>query len=107
MPLTKQFKTTVLLRAQRDNHFRRELLLEAINEFLQGNYDIAKLLLRDYIHVSVSFATLAQHIQKDSKSLQRMLGPNGNPTSESLFKIIQILQEVEGIALKVQVTRKK
>ena len=38
---------------------------------------------------------LARKLKKPSKSLHRMLGPQGNPTAENLFGIIKVLQAHE------------
>ena len=35
------------------------------------------------------------------KSLSRMFGPKGNPTSKNLLKVINALSEYEGIRLRV------
>jgi DNA-binding phage protein len=104
MALTKEFKITIRERAQRDPEFRQAMLIEAVNELLADNIEIAKSLLRDYINATISFEPLAQRISKNSKSLQRMFGPSGNPTTDSLFAVIHTLQDVEGIKLTVRVT---
>ena len=104
MVLTKDFKLTIRERAQRDPDFRQAMLIEAVNELLADNIDIAKSLLRDYINATISFEPLAQRLSKNSKSLQRMFGPSGNPTTDSLFAVIHTLQNVEGIKLTVHVT---
>ncbi len=38
-------------------------------------------MLRDYVNTTITFDGLAQASGKPSKSLQRMLGPRGNPTA--------------------------
>lgn len=38
---------------------------------------------------------LTEAVGKSAKSLQRMLGPKGNPTTESLFAMIKALQDAE------------
>ena len=101
MALTKDFRETVWARAQTDVQFRRELLTGAINEFLHGDVEVGKTILRDYINATISYSTLAERLHKNAKSIQRMLGPSGNPTSESLFSIIKELQLAEGIQLNV------
>lgn len=103
MALTKAFKATVQHRAEHDPQFRQALFSEAINELLSGDVDVGKLLLRDYINATISFDTLAEMLDKNSKSLQRMLGPNGNPTSRSLFAMLHTLQQVEGIRLRAEI----
>ena len=101
MALTKDFKITIRARAQRDADFRQALLIEAVNSLLAGEVDIAKLLLRDYINATIAFEPLAKRINKNSKSLQRMFSASGNPTAQSLFSVISVLQEAEGIKLTV------
>jgi hypothetical protein len=58
-----------------------------------------------YAVLKFSCYGLAKATGKPSKSLQRMLGPSGNPTAESLLGIIKVLQEVEHVQLRVEVAR--
>ena len=81
------------------------MLIEAVNELLEDNVDVAKAMLRDYINATISFSLLANEMQKDSKSLQRMFGPSGNPTTTSLTEVLHILQKKEGIQLHVQTSK--
>jgi NADPH-dependent curcumin reductase CurA len=101
MTLTRDFKKTVLERAQKDPKFRHGLLEEAVNEFLSGNVDVGKELLRDYINASHSFPKLALKLHKSDKSLQRMLGPRGNPTMSNFFSMLKVIQKKEGISLQI------
>ena len=105
MALTKKFKETVIDRINRDPEFKNALFQEALEEFLTGNLDVAKSLLRDYINATVSFEPLAKKLKKNSKSLQQMLGPSGNPTSKSLFEMINIVQAFEKIHINVHITK--
>lgn len=100
MALTRKFKDTVQKRAVRDPEFRHALLVEAINELLAGDYDIAKSILRDYINATITFPVLAQELHKSSKSIHRMLGPNGNPRMDSIVGILKVLQIKESIKLR-------
>jgi hypothetical protein len=43
---------------------------------------------------------LAEALGKPSKSLQRMLGPQDNPTAESIFGIIEALPAAEQVRLQ-------
>jgi len=106
MPITRNFRETVWARAQGDARFRAAMLTEAINELLVGDLDTGKAMLRDYVNATITFDGLAAETGKPSKSLQRMLGPRGNPTAESLFGIIKVLQRAERIQLAVK-TRKR
>lgn len=95
MPLTKDFKKTIMARAHRDKAFCNAMLTEAINEFFTGDVDVGKAILRDYINATISFEILSSMLHKNPKSLMRMLSPNGNPTSEALFDIFHAIQKIK------------
>ena len=105
MPITRKFRETVWTRAQGDSRFRAAMLSEAINDLLAGELDTGKAMLRDYVNATITFEGLAKATRIPTKSLQRMLGPRGNPTAESLFTIIKALQESENIKLTVTTKR--
>jgi hypothetical protein len=50
MPLTKDFRETVMTRVKSDPAFRDELIVEATNAFLKGDMETGKALLRDYLN---------------------------------------------------------
>lgn len=106
MVLTREFRETVMARAERDRHFRQAMLTEAINELLSGDVEAGKFLLRDYINATITFDGLAVTLDKPSKSLQRMFGPRGNPTAENIFAVLKALQKKEKLQLEVKVGRK-
>lgn len=100
MALTRSFKETVRERAQEDIEFRQGLLKEAVNQLLAGDLVMGKMLLRDVVNATIGFPELADRLGKSSKSLMRMLGKDGNPKADSLFAILSVLQEEEGIRLE-------
>lgn len=102
MPLTRSFKETVRARAQRDAEFRAEMLKEALDAMIDGDLQVGKPLLRDYINATIGFAALAEGVGRPEKSLMRMFGPNGNPRAENLFAVIEYLQRTTGVRLDVQ-----
>ena len=102
MPLTKDFKETIQARARRDAAFRENLLKEAVDALLSGDVETGKTVLRDYINATVGFDELARVTKKSSKSLMRMLGPNGNPQARNIFEIFAYLQRKEGLRLSVR-----
>ena len=102
MALTKDFKDTILARAERDPAFRKALLQEGIECLLAGDVDTGKAVLRDYINATIGFEELSEVFGKSSKSLMRMFGPKGNPQAGNLFAVISYLQEKEGIHLEVK-----
>lgn len=102
MALTRDFRETVMERVAHDAEFRRGLLTEALNEILAGNLEVGKAMLRDYINATITFPVLARRLDKDSKSIHRMLGPKGNPRMGSMVGILKVLQDQEHIKLKTQ-----
>jgi DNA-binding phage protein len=92
MALTREFKQTVRARAQRDAAFRKELLREAVENFLAGDVETGKAILRDYINATIGFQELADITNHSPKSLMRMLSPAGNPQAKNLFEILSALQ---------------
>ncbi|MBS1220017.1 MAG: transcriptional regulator [Proteobacteria bacterium] len=105
MPITREFRETVRARAQNDARYRAAMLTEAINELLSGDLATGKAMLRDYVNATITFERLADETGIPVKSLQRMLGPRGNPTAENLFAVIKTLQDAEHITLAVKPTR--
>ena len=101
MALTRDFKDTVVARAQRDPRFREALFTEAINAYLGGDTVAGKAILRDLVNATVGFEQLAVEIKKPSKSLHRMLAPRGNPSTENFFGIVNALQKKTRVKLHV------
>jgi DNA-binding phage protein len=102
MPLTRDFKQTIVARVQRDPAFRTALLREGIECMLAGDVDTGKTVLRDYINATVGFAELAAATHIPPKSLMRMLAPAGNPRADNLFGIVAFLQEHEGVRFRLK-----
>ena len=95
MVLTREFKQTVQARAERDPAFRAALLEEAIEAFLDADVETGKLLLRDYVNATVGFEALARELDKNPKSLMRMLSGKGNPRADNLFAVVAHLRKHE------------
>jgi hypothetical protein len=103
MSLTKDFKETIMARAKKDKKFCEAMLSEAITELLTGDVDAGKAILRDYINATVSFDVLSKLLEKNPKSVMRMLSPSGNPTSNSLFAIFHVIQKLKKVHFKIVV----
>lgn len=59
MALTRDFKETIQVHAQRDPEFCKALLQEGIECLLAGDVEVGKAVLRDYINAAeMSGATL-------------------------------------------------
>lgn len=102
MPLTRDFKETILARVQSDRAFRRELLREGVEHLVSGDLETAKSILRDYIKATVGYARLAKATSIPEKSLLRMFGRSGNPQARNLLQVIAFLQKAEGLHLQVK-----
>jgi len=101
MALTKNFKSTIMARAKKDKKFCEAMLSEAVTELLSGDIDAGKAMLRDYINATITFEILSKFMEKDPKSIMRMLSPSGNPTSKSLFLIFHIIQKLKKVHFKI------
>jgi hypothetical protein len=64
MALTREFRQTVYDRAQRDSKFRKALLTESMNAYLNGDEGTGKAALRDVINATIGFEKLAADLQK-------------------------------------------
>jgi len=105
MALTRDFKETIRARAKRDPGFRKALLREGIDNFLSGDVETGKIILRDFINATVGFTKLGDVTHRSAKSLMRMLGPRGNPQARNLFEIVAYLQRAEGVRFEVRSKR--
>ena len=102
MPLTRDFKRTVLARVQRDPAFAKALLDEAATLFLNGEPETARLILRDLVNATVGFEKLAAMTDKPSKSLHRMLSQKGNPSMDNLAAIFDAVRRKLKVGIKVR-----
>ncbi len=105
MALTRDFKETIRARVKRDPGFRKALLREGIENFLSGDVETGKIILRDFINATIGFTKLSDVTHRSAKSLMRMLGPRGNPQARNLFEIVAYLQHAEGVRFEVRSKR--
>jgi len=101
MPLTREFKETVMEMAQRSPEFRVGLLEEALEAFANGELEAGKILLRDYVNATVGFEDLGAALGKSPKSLMRMLSVDGNPRADNFFAVVAHLKNREGVSLSL------
>jgi DNA-binding phage protein len=102
MALTRDFKQTVVDRVNRDPAFAQALLDEAATQFLNGEPETARLILRDLVNATIGFEQLATMTDKPSKSLHRMLSPAGNPSMNNLAAIFQVMRACLNVNFKAQ-----
>jgi hypothetical protein len=82
--------------------FREALLREGIENFLSGDVETGKIILRDFINATVGFTKLSNVTHRSAKSLMGMLGPRGDPQARNLFEIVAYLQRAEGVHFEVR-----
>jgi hypothetical protein len=101
MPLTRNFKETVMRRVRQDPNFRQELIIEATNAFLEGDLDTGKQLLRDYLNATEALPFIAGELKQDEKSIRRMVGIRGNPTLRNFANLLNACKRRENLKLHV------
>ena len=101
MPITRDFKETINARVKREPEFAKALLDEAASLFLNGEPEIARLILRDLVNATIGFEKLASETSLPSKSLHRMLSAKGNPTMNNLTAIFTVLRKQLKVNLEV------
>ena len=102
MPLTRDFKHTVLARVRRDPAFAQALFDEAATLFLNGDPETARLVLRDLVNATVGFERLAEMTGKPIKSLHRMLSQGGNPSMDNLAAIFDAVRHKLKVSIKAR-----
>ena len=105
MGLTRDFKATIVERVRRDPDFAKALLDEAATLFLNGEPQLARLLLRDLVNATVGFERLAMETAKPAKSLHRMLSEKGNPSMDNLAAIFRAVRKKLGVDLEAHAVR--
>ncbi|MBS9402429.1 transcriptional regulator [Halomonas sp. TRM85114] len=101
MALTRDFKSTIIERVQRDPEFAKVMLDEAVTLFLNGEADTARLMLRDLVNATIGFEALADATGRPSKSLQRMLSASGNPGMDNLAAILGAVRKTLKVDFEV------
>ena len=101
MGITRDYKETIDKRVKTDSNFASALLDEALSLFLNGESDVARLVLRDLVNATVGFEDLACEVEKPSKSLHRMLSAKGNPTMNNLTNIFTVLRQKLDVNIEV------
>ena len=96
MALTREFKDTVM-ELCKDPEYRKGLLLEALESYLEGDIVVGNSLQREYHNGTHAFGEEAKVMQIQEAGLRRMVSANGNATAKNLFRLFKICQGREGI----------
>ena len=105
MTMSREFRETVAVRVREDPTYVQALLGEAVQLFVDGEPETAKLVLRDLVNVTVGFEALAADVRRPAKSLHRMLSASGNPTMSNLSAIFAALQRSLRLDVRTEVVR--
>lgn len=100
MALTREFKETVM-ELCKDPEYRKALLIEALETYLEGDIPTGNALLRDYLNGCLAFGDIARKMKMEEPNVRRMVGPNGNPTVKNFFAIFNACREREGFELHI------
>jgi DNA-binding phage protein len=107
MALTRDFRETVMERVRREPAFGLALLREALELMYADDLETGRSVLRTYINATIGFPKLAKKTKLPSASLQRMFGPNGNPSAQNLMSVIAVLQKNAGVSIELHMRTKK
>lgn len=105
MGLTRDFRETIVKRVQRDPDFAKALLDEAATLFLNGEPQLARLILRDLVNATIGFEGFAAQTTRPAKSLHRMLSKQGNPSMDNLAAIVGALRQALGVELQAHTVK--
>jgi hypothetical protein len=101
MGLTREL-SKMRTRLQREPALRQALLQKGIENFICGDLQAGKAMLRAFINATIGFPRLGDLTHYPAKSLMRMLGARGNPQARNLSEILRCLQEVEGVRFEIR-----
>ena len=102
MALTQDFRIAFAERVKREPDFAKAMLDEAAELFLNGEPEIARVILRDLVNATIGFEQLAIDTSKPSKSLHRMLSRRGNPSMDNLAAIFGAVRKKLKVGIRVR-----
>src|SRR5690349_8863577 len=106
MVLIPEFNQVVAARVKRDRDFRKALLVEGVQLFLDGEIETGKSVLRDYITATSGFERLGREADLPPESLMRMFSKRGVPTIADLAKVFLCLQARDKVRLQIRAARR-
>ena len=101
MPLTRDFKESIMADLRADRAYRAVYLAGAIESMHSGEFSVGKRMLRNYINGTLGFSELSKAVGSPAKSLMRMLSEDSNPGADKLFSILSHLQLIDRLTVKV------
>ncbi len=100
MALTREFKETVM-ELCKDHEYRKALLVEALESYLEGDFPTGNALMRDYLNGSLAYSEIAQMINMKEPQLRRMFSPTGsNPQFKNFIKVFTACRDRENLSVE-------
>ena len=105
MSLTCDYKKIIAERSERDPGYAKPLFDEAATLFLKDKPEMACVLLRDLVNVTLGFEHLAKLTDTPSRSLRRMLSPTGNPSMDYFAAIFATISGRLKVSLQARTVK--
>ena len=105
MAPTIDFREIVQERALREPEFREMLFTSGVQCLLDGEVNVAKVVLRDYIETAIGYEKLGKMTGRPPESLACMFGKEGAPSAGDLLEVVCGIQRHEGVRLEVHAVR--
>ena len=102
MAPTRDFRESIVERAQEDAEFRVSLLRRSVECILGGEMEVGKWMMRSYIEAAGGFDALGAEMNKPPKSVSRMFSASGNPSLANLSLILACMQKREGVRFSLR-----
>ena len=80
---------------------RKYHLQDALESMVNGDPETALLMIRNVVNATGGFIGLAKAIEKDPKTVMKMLSTTGNPSAKTLFSIVSFLLHKENLKMKM------
>jgi len=97
MALTLEFKNTVM-ELCKDAEYRKALLLEALESYLEGDIVVGNSLLRDYLNGTKAFSEVSTALNFKEAGLRRMLSIKGNMSITNFSRVFSACRDREGMS---------
>ena len=100
-PGTTPLIDLVVESATKDDDFRRELLIGAVEAFANGDLVEARLLLSGCVAAGVGFSKAAESLGRDASDVERMLTGGDGVALGDLAALIEVAKSHEGLRFVV------
>ncbi len=100
--LRRYGEETLLEIVRRKPKERKRLLVASVRYFLDGDVELGKSALRNYVDAKIGYTGLSELTGLPVESLKILFSRNSNPEVQDLFGVIRKMHRREGIKLEVE-----